>query len=34
MDGGNRFFIGIETNCFAKSFSVFALQGVFPVNIS
>ena len=34
MDGGSRFFIGIDMSCLARSFSVFALHGVFPVSIS
>lgn len=34
MEGGMSFLMGIETNCFASSFSVLALQGVFPVSIS
>jgi hypothetical protein len=34
IDGGSNFLIGIDTSCFANYFSVFALQGVFPVSIS
>jgi hypothetical protein len=34
MLGGSKFLMGIEISCFARSFSVFALQGVFPVRIS
>lgn len=33
IDGGIMFLMGIEISCLAKSFSVLALQGVFPVSI-
>ena len=34
IDGGSNFFIGTEISSLASYFSVLALQGVFPVNIS
>lgn len=34
IDGGSNFLIGIERSCLPSYFSVFALQGVFPVSIS
>ena len=34
IEGGISFFIGMEMSCLARSFSVLALHGVFPVNIS
>lgn len=33
-EGGISFLMGIAVSCLASSFSVLALQGVFPVSIS